>query len=326
MSNINDQHDRSAHALNAHAPSAVFRASLEQEVVQAFRRQSQFDAPPSLAKRSRWRTVATLALGLTIGVGGAVATAQVQSSSARDSLLSAAEAKRSVDLLTLQLRVAAYETTKKAMLAGVRSPEDGLAENVALTLAQTEVTRSETDIQEIKASGKPVRYELWAPLVNGHDYVSDRLRLDAFIESQRMMLAEKEYQRNRLQSAVGITDADSIQLRQEVSMIELERQLIAQRLMLRLDFVKGKYDEKSLPVLLEMSALQNSIMRNVLEQKISGLRLSKLRSLQQAGLTSELDVKRTEVRTLELRLQFEELSKAMKQMQLQSADVLRKKN
>ncbi|MEO7999363.1 MAG: hypothetical protein ABI852_18070, partial [Gemmatimonadaceae bacterium] len=284
-----------------HTPSPEFRASLERDVMQAFRRQSQFDAPPSLTRRNRLRTMATLLIGLTIGAGAAVATAQVQESKVRDSLALAIDAKRKLAMLRLELAEAELESVLKSVKAGARSEQDAAKARLAVAGAELELKRVSLDEQETKVGGAAVRDELWAPKQNGRDFVEERLRIDAAEVQQQLDLTEGVLTDLRTRLRVGAIQAIDTLEASGIRMRTLaDLQLLATKLQLRQSFLESRLNEQQVSARLAFMETQLTLAK--LRTKLMEARERSKRANEQlnAGVIMVLDAKRAELAELEL--------------------------
>lgn len=301
-----------------HTPSPEFRASLERDVMQAFRRQSQFEAPPSMARRARLRTVATLLVGLMIGAGTAVATAQVQDAKVRDSLALAIDMKRRLAMLRLELAEASLQSALASVKAGARAADGAANAKADVLAAEIELKRVDLEAQESKITGAAARDELWVPLNGKVDFVTERLRLDAAIAQQQLQLTESAAEDARMRARVGaINPSDTL----EASGLRLralaDLQLIAQKIQLRQSFLESKLNEAQISAQLQL--LETRLTRARLYTKLleARERSKRARELLKVGTSTLLDTKRAELEELELTVDVERLNTLLKRLEAQ---------
>lgn len=291
---------------NQHLPSPEFRASLERDVMQAFRRQSQFDAPPSMARRSRIRTAAALAIGLAVGIGGAVATAQVQNSQQRDSLLQIAEMNRRLAAMRLEIAYAEAQSTANGVSAGVKSRADAIGRRESAALLEMDLERLDWDIAEIRATGQPVRNELWAPKVGKEDFVTARLHVDrdfASWQNGRMKFAAEETaQRVRVGLAMP---SDSLRANRAVKASMAEIMFVWNKQQLRDQFVANKLTEQQVAQRLRILESLRSLENLADNMNEASDRAKRTKELHLIGKATLLDVKRAEVDSMQAAFELE---------------------
>lgn len=314
-----------------HVPSPEFRARLERDVVDGFRRQSQFSAPPGAARRARWRTAATLVLGLSLGVGGAVATAQVQSAKVRDSLMVTNEMNRKIAAMRLELAKAEFESVSKAVKAGVRPEGDLSAARLSVLTAETALQRVGLEIEETQLTGMPSRDELWAPLIGKRDFVSNRLYFDLLVGGQQQYAAEAGLDDARTRARVGIIKpSDTLEAAGTLQRIYAELRLVNQKRELRKSFLEKTLTEEQISAKLQFYELQQSMVVMMTKLQQAGERAKRARELQVVGLATVVDLKRAELDSLESAQAAERLNTMLKlaeqaQLRGKATDSLKKK-
>ena len=109
--------------------------------------------------------MATLLVGLTLGAGGVVASAQVRSSQQADLLITASDFKRMMAAMRLEIANATLQELLKSVKVGVRPMSDAYDAQHDAMAAQILIKRIDLESAEIRASGAAPRDELWAPVV-----------------------------------------------------------------------------------------------------------------------------------------------------------------
>lgn len=311
--------------MNQHLPSPEFRVSLEREVVQVFRRQSQFSAPPSVARRARLRTAATLVVGLALGAGGVVASAQVQSSKVRDSLASTAEMKRRLIMMRLEIAEANYEEIKKSVDAGARSRQDLTAAELEMRSAEMAVRHLDLQLEEIKATSAAPRTELWAPWTGKRDFVSEQLKVDAMWTNDKVAAYERALAEARLKVLAGATASeDTLNVRSELSSAERDLEFVAQQLAWRQSFLDKRMDKERIAAEMQLVSVQNQVRTTIERLQQAQARAKRAKDRETVGVGSVLDVKRAELEILE---STQELQRAQEQLKrLKAVQAFKKKD
>lgn len=296
--------------IGKHVPTAAFRAALEQGLVQELRAGEPAFAPPSTRarRRDRWRTVLLLAMGLFLGVGGQMASAQVQESRERSELERAKASEREIAMLRLSMARLAVERAKRAFDIGAGTREalrDAESEARAMEVA---AARIDLDIQEIRATASAPRDELWAPARAERDYVRERLQMEAYVAQQRLATMEvlaAEAQRRFNIGAIahaGVSDANV-----DVARAKMDFQFLAKKLMLRDRFLKEGLTPERITYELQKTELmlgaEHAQARLQAAQESERL----ARSRTNVGVMDELDLKRAEIRVLEAKVELQRL-------------------
>lgn len=304
-------------SMHTHTPRAEFRAMLEDEVVRAYQRESRFTPRRWQLAPRQMRGIALVLVGLVMGFTTEFASGQVQDAQARNRLLQAATESRHLMAMRLDLAEEALRDAQRRYDVGVIGRESLLAAESEVRAMRMRFMRVESEIAEIRASSAPARDELWAPLVGGRDFVSDRLKLDASTQQDRLTTAERrleELQRGRRLGAVS--EGAVLEAEVEVAEARRELELAATKLQLRERFLAEKLTPDEVArryqeiELMTEAKLAMSKLRNV-EQ-----RLAVARERARVGAEGELAVKRAEVEVLELQLRVRAIQQQLEKLKL----------
>ncbi len=298
-----------------HVPTPQFRASLENEIIHALRREERKDLdPPSISRtkgarrRDRVKLVAVLTIGLILGVGTQFASAQVQDAQQRGLLESTLKVDHDVAMLRLQVATEAHERAQKEFAAGVISREALLDAATDVRTAEVAVLRAKLNLAEVRATAAAPRDELWAPKVDQRDFVTERLKLEAAALQERLKTAEAQAAEAERRARAGVTAASDLeQAGMEAAEAKREFQLVAQRLMLREAFLKEGLAAEEVTRRARRAELMSDaeLMQRRLE--LATTRLERAQARVEVGATTKLAVKRAEVDVLEATLQLRRL-------------------
>jgi hypothetical protein len=168
-------------------------AALEQDVLRAQRAQSTPDA--LVSRLARWprrlRAAAVLAIGLVLGVGAQMASAQVQDARVRADYEKALQAEREVLMMRQRIVAELAEKATKEFEVGMIDRTAMLRAELERKLVELSVAKLALQMEEIQLTSKAARDELWAPKVNGRDFVAERLKVEAVAAQQRLQHAER---------------------------------------------------------------------------------------------------------------------------------------
>jgi hypothetical protein len=294
-----------------HAPSAEFRASLEGEIVRALRRETSFDAPARA--RDRFRSVALLTAGLLFGVGVQFASAQVGDARQRSELERAAEVERGVAALRLDLARTAHERARQRVEIGAISRQLELEAAAEVRLREMELARLHYDLEEIRASAGAPRDELWAPLVGRRDFVRQRLTVRAVASQQRLTLAEARAAEAERGFRAGVVSAHALgDAQAEAAQAKQEFQVLAQKLMLRDEFLKSGLPSEEVTRRIQRIELRSEMERAIRQLELARVRVDRARRQSIVGVADELEVKRAELEVLEQTVRLDRLRTALR--------------
>jgi hypothetical protein len=291
---------------STNSPSPAFRSQLEWEVTRAFRREARLGAR-TRDRRQRWLRAATLvAVSVAVGATAGLASAQVRESVRRDSLLDAARAELSLTQLRLQLAQAAFADVTKKIKIGAASSEGLVQAERDLRAMEARLAKSQLNILEIRATSLAARDELNAPLVNGRDFVLERIQFDLQEAQLQLVAAEAAFSNTESRFRTGV----STELAQAEAQLDLEKArrtlaLLAERMTLRREFVERATPADQLMTRLGVSEVRLDALLAQKALELSRLRLKTVENQRAIGAADEVDVMRAriEVKERELDLQ-----------------------
>jgi outer membrane protein TolC len=287
-----------------HAPTPEFRAALEREVIEAFREQR-----PS--RFSRFRIPMTLAAGLVLGMATQLAVGQVQKQRERSELEISLDVKRAIAGSRLELAKAAYEQAKKSFDVGATSMAALLAAEAEVREQEAAAYRLQADLQEVRETANAPRDELWAPLVNGRDFVRDRLNADAAAAQKRLASAEAAASEVERSFNAGVaTKAALEEARTAVEQARSDLDLTAYKLTLR----RQALDQQATPQVITQRLERFEVARGIQRTQL------RMQLLQNYYATASLRVAAGAVDSLELlrlRVKLLETSEEIRRLQAQ---------
>ncbi len=302
-------------AHDPHVPRADFVSALEREVLRAYR-----DAAPAPLLipgrgrwRDRWKIAAALIIGLGLGTGAQLASAQVQDARSRTQLQLTMEVERQVVQLRIQLAQQELDRAKASYAAGAISQQSLREAHMELRTLEAALGRIELNRSEVQLTSAAPRDELWAPLVQGRDFVKQRLQLEAALAQQLLSTAENQHaevSRAVGLNAVSIGDMQSSQM--DVAEATRRLTLVAAQLRIRDQVLAEKLTpaEATRRVQRESMALEIAYAQQALT--IANERLALARRQAAAGTLTELDVKRLELDIMEQQQRLDRMKVEMR--------------
>ena len=285
---------------------------LEEEVVRTFRRESQFADQPRTPASRRVGALLVLLAGIALGSGTAFLAGQAQSAQERNRLIEAASEDRQIEAARAALAEEAYKRAKTSFETGVVGRESLMAAEADLRRVRQRIEHLDLDIAEIRATAAPPRNELWAPLVGGRDFVSERLKLEATAGDQALGGAEQ-----RLRDAdrlVRLGVAGSGELAAAEADVRDARQMMAlsvKRLDLRRRFLEQRLGIEAIARELKRFELEAEVERAAANLRLAQDRAALANSGKVRGIVSEIDARRAELEALELSAMLKRLRAAL---------------
>jgi hypothetical protein len=303
-------------AHDPHAPRADFVAALEREVLRAYRAEAPatvIELPPRRRWREQWRVAAALIIGLAFGTGAQMASAQVQDARARGELERSLEVDRQMLLLRVQLSQQELDRVRSAHAAGAVSQQSLREATLGLRTMQSALARLELNMSEVQVTSAAPRDELWAPLVQGRDFVKQRLQLEAELAQQLLSIAESHHA--EISRAVGLGAAAIGDLQSsQMDVAEAKRRfaLVAAQLRVRDQVLSDKLTPAEATRRLQTEAMQLEIAHAQQAITIGNERLALARRQVAAGTLTDLDVKRIELDIMEQQLRLDRMKLEMR--------------
>lgn len=302
-------HDIDRTMATPHSPTPEFRAALEHRILMALGTDVTMSPARHTHRRDRLRIAAVLALGMLLGIGTQFASAQVRDARQRSELESALNVDLQVAAMRMQVARANHERVRSAYEAGALSQQSLLEAAAELHAAELDVVRLQLDVDEVKATSTAPRDELWAPLVNGRDFVVERLRLAAAAAQAALKSAEEVANDAQRRFDVGAVSETAVaEARLKAAEARRNFQVIAQQLSLRDDVLRQQLATDDVARRVQRFEVTADLMLARKRLELASARLELLRQRARAGAVDELDVKRAEVDVLERQVDLQRLS------------------
>ena len=202
----------------------------------------------AVARRGRgagWMKAAVLVVTcIALGTTAGLASAQLRSSSERDSLLAAARADAMLASMRRDIARAQADDVVLRVRAGAEDQRAADRADAELRAMEMQLARVAANIDEINASGRAPRDDLNAPVVGGHDFVKRRIEIDGVNAQAQLKVAEGTQQNMERRVRLGAaTEVERLAAAADVARAKGALSMVATKLSLRAEFV-----EKGTPV------------------------------------------------------------------------------
>jgi len=276
-------------------PDRQFVDRLEWQLASEFRRAGRLRPAAGKVAVPRGVVAASLVAGVLL-TGVAVSKAADSIRDAWRKKIEMARVETEFKLKGLQLaslqKLAEQAAARVAI--GLVHEEEYLALKLAADCAALDLKRSELNRQEVEASGEIARDELYAPIVDGRDFVSERLKLESEIHALNLGSLERRLARVDDLVAKGLVQDEELdQVRTDLAFRKTLIDKVLERLDLRKRFVAGELNAQEVEINGRISAADEHLRQ--VRAKVGSIQeqLERLRGLEARGLVSKTEVEQT---------------------------------
>jgi len=304
---------------NKHEPDPQFVENLEWQLGSELRRRNR--AGVTQHPSFRVMKIAALMLGSVVLGAAAMGASQQLGESWRRELL---EARLEVQLQMAQQRVAtqlqALGLTREQVELGLQTDNDLIYFELKVAQAETDAKIVELELEELRESGREPLGELSSPLVNGRDFVSERIAARMELARHHLNVVRSEQQFTQDQAEVGVVSEDEVQARQIVTM-EAEQRLetLAEQLQVRRSYLDSEITAVEAELrLLELEAQSQVVLldqqRQYFQQMLNGFQAA----IDAGSMHPTAEVQmRTQVDEMEAQLQLAQAELQIVQRELE---------
>ena len=299
-------------------PDNQFVDRLEWQLSSEFRRANRLKTSSGKIAVSR----RMVAIAITIGIlmtGVAVTKAADYIKESWQKKIEMARVETEVELKKVQLEsIREIASDIKARVSnGLIREDEYQAMKIAVKKAELDFKKSQLNLEEVKMSGEIPRNELYAPLVSGRDFVSERLELDKMEIELEIYLISRHLKRIKKLTEEGlIQDHELDQVMTVIANQEAHLDKIQQRLDLRSSFLEGEITAREVEIESRLTAAENHLHHA--QSKVDSLeqQLTRFQALEARGA-----ITRSENRQLEFAL---DAAQAELKLAVLEMDVLKK--
>ncbi|HVE32340.1 MAG TPA: hypothetical protein VNC18_02165 [Gemmatimonadaceae bacterium] len=291
-----------------HTPTADFRDRLERTLLHTYRLEQEINHR-ARAKRTGWaRLAAVIVVSVAIGATAGIASGQIRDAARRDSLLDAAKADATLAGVRLNLARERLADTKRRFDVGASDATTLANADAELREMEAQVMRTRYNIEEITATAQAPRDDLNSPLIDGRDFVKDRIMLDLMAAQRRLTAAEgAASEAERRERAGAASDLATLDARVEVERGRAAMTVLAQRLALRKEFVERATPIEQLSARLANTELQQDIAVAQQELALARQRAAQAERQRAAGIVTEFYLVQAKLKALEREAELQQL-------------------
>ncbi len=297
-----------------HEPNHDFLSNLEWQVKTSLQRTNRFSQPVRQKGAGRAGTIVLVFLSAFIGAGAVLASEQVQQSRAKEILLLRIQGQQRIAALQREMALANFQDVEERYDNGLVQEEDLVIARLPLQEAEGHIQALHLNEEEIRASGEAPNDEITAPLVDGRDFVTERLRLDLEKAMGRLSLFE-----NRLGWAMDAMESgrlapESDHVRQaEASVVFSEADVagIQEKMALRQRFLDGKITAPEVEAGLEIKEAESRLERHRLDYDLIYGQMGEAIEAVEAGYMAEASLEQLRLQLMQLELEMEILQRTL---------------
>lgn len=301
-------------------PDKHYLDRLEWQLTSEYRRANRLKCSPEKIAVPRGVAAVTLMAGILLTCV-AVITAKEY---IRDSWRKKIEiARAETDVLLNEARLAsmrAQESEMKNQVSeGLMREEEYLAMKTASITAELELQKSHLNLDEVKVSGEVPRDDLYAPLVGGRDFVSERLELSAKEAQQDLEGFLPQFERLRELVDGGLVRENELESVQgELAARKEMVEKILKQIDLRKRFLAGELTARQVKIRNRAASADRNL--TIAESKVASLETQMKRA---EALASRGVIKQTEITQIQFAL---DAARAELKLAALEKDVLEREN
>jgi hypothetical protein len=272
-------------------PDGKFVERLEWQLASEYRRTSRLKSSGKIAI-SRRAVALTIVVGaLMTGVAMIKAAEYIKDSWRKKIEIARAETDVQLKRAHLDLKRELASKAETQVSNGLIPQEEYLVMKHAAERSALDLEKSLLNLEEVKASGEVPRNELYAPVVGGRDFVSERLKLDQkAIEWNVQLLRGRYEQRLNLKVEKGLVPGDQMdEFQATIAAREKMIDEIQNRIDLRKHFVAGDITAREVEVKDLITVAEGKLRQWQSTVDSMKKRLDRLQALQAGGLTSKTE-------------------------------------
>ena len=299
---------------NKFEADSQFVDRLEWQLASEFRRKDRLN--PAAGKIAVPRSVVALSLAaglLLMGVAATKAADLIKNSWRKKIEVARLETEVKIKKAFMEFKRLRAGQAAEKFSVGLIDEDEASASKLVAGRAEFDLEKSLLDLEETRISGEAPRDEIYAPLVGGRDFVSERLEID-----KKVLEADIDLRRTRIErhlkarvdlGLIPKSELDAFQAAlavQEGGVGDIEK-----RLALRRGFLSGEISAEELEIRDRMTAAEKDLREARSTVDIMKTHLDDLRAKEAAGVISEEEIRGTQMALdaaqAQLRLAMEEI-------------------
>ncbi len=274
-------------------PDDQFVGRLEWQLSSEYRRTNRLkSAPEKIAVPRRMVAIAVVVGILMTGVAVTKAADYIKDSWRKKIELARVETEVELKKVKLESIKEIASSIKSRVSNGLIREDEYLAVKLSVEKAELDFKRSYLNLEEVRMSGDIPRNELYAPLVGGRDFVSERLELEK--QEIGLDLEQIEIQLERINQLVeqNLVREDE---RGQIQKVVAERRIMIDKIQKRLDlrarFLAREITAQEVEIQDRMTGAERNL--HLAQSKVESIKdqLERLQTLEAQGNITHMELK-----------------------------------
>jgi hypothetical protein len=287
-----------------HEPDPGFVANLEWQLTRELRRGNRAGVPRQTNHRIL-KTAGLILGSVALGAAAMGASQQLGESWRRELLEARLEVQLEMARQRIQMQQVAIGQSRERVAQGLRDDRDLIHLELQVAQAEADAKIMGLELEELRRSGREPLGELSSPLVDGRDFVSERIQVRLELARQHLAVSQRERDETQRQAAAGVIDQRELQARDLViRQVELQLEALAQQLETRSAYLASEITAVEAELqLLEVEA-QNRIALLDQQYEHFQLELEHARNLTDSGTLSPAVTTQMQLQLAEIEAQL----------------------
>lgn len=285
---------------NKHEPDPRFTEKLEWQLGTELRRQNRARAA-RISPRRLLGLGALVMISVVFGAGAMAASQQMEESWRRELLEASLDVRLDLALRRLDMQFEELERVRERVDQGLIDERDLVAFELQIARAETDAKILELEREEIRLSGRQPLGKVSSPLVNGQDFVSDRIQARMALAQRHLDVMQSELDRTIEHFQLGLIQEQDV-LGRELALQEAEAALMVlqQELDIRRSFVNAEISavEAELRVLQAEAERKSQLLSQQMELVL--LQMDRVQTEIDNGLVSPMAAAQADLHIAEL--------------------------
>jgi hypothetical protein len=278
-------------------PDNQFVDRLEWQLSSEYRRTNRFNSTAGKIAVPRRMVAISVMVGILLtGVAITKAADYIKDSWQKKIEIARVETEIKLKMAHHELKSEMASQAKMRFSNGLIREEEYLVMKFAADRAELDWKRSMLNLEEVNMSGEIPRNELYAPVVGGHDFVSERLEMEKTELELDFELLERRSRRFKQMVEVGlIQEHELAQIQAETAARNVMIDKIQKQMDLRQRFLAGEITAQEVEIQDRMTAAQRNLQ--LAESKVDSLKeqMKRLGDLETQGLITHIEVKQLQL-------------------------------
>jgi outer membrane protein TolC len=195
--------------------------------------------------------------------------------------------------------------TREQVELGLQTDRELLIFEFQIAQAEADARITELELDEIRSSGREPLGELSSPLVDGRDFVSEKIRVRMEVAAHHLDLVRGEQARVRSRADVGVVSEDEVQAQNLVArQAELQLEGLGQQLELRRAYLDSEISAVEAELKLLEAETQNRVILLDQQRQYFQQELDRFQAAMDAGTMPAVAAAQMRTRVAEMEAQL----------------------